>query len=289
MRVGAVRVAAVRVVIAGVVVGAGALLSACSGQSAGAPPATSVAPKPQSQQVELTSSTQDVDCSANGGGKVGSHQAALVAVGSKAGRVECAEARNIVNEYFDNASKAEGSDQRLTVKGWDCGANAGPGGTSVVTCAKNSLSFHTGPISGLANKPVNAADNGTTDGSTVEQVNLKFPNTTQIVDLLRYDPAADMVEFRLMQWIPGGANNGHFVPVPADPAVHRLPLASNPTVLSALSLCPGAMAVDKKGLGTNPCTKDRLLAVLKSGQDVLAEIKVDGNDRVTSVSERYTP
>ena len=128
------------------------------------------------------------------------------------------------------------------------------------------------------------------DGSKVDESNRKFPNTKQTVMLTGYDTKLDMVEFQLTHWVPGGPNNGHYAEVAGDTATHRLPLAKNPTVLSALSLCPSdGVTLDSDGRGNTPCTKDRLLAKLKDGLGPIAEIKVDADDHIATVSELYAP
>jgi hypothetical protein len=207
------RVSSIRLVTVGVALGAGALLSACSGQNTSAPvnvTTASASPKNQAQQQlqapdkALGHGVQDVNCSANGGGKVGPHQVDLIAVASKAGRVGCTEAFTIVSEYYDNAGKAEGTGRFLTVKGWNCGADTGAEGTGMISCEKDGLSFHTGPTS-------TGDDAG---GSKVDRSNLRFPNTKQTVQLTGYDAELDMVEFHLTRWASGGADNGHFVDQP---------------------------------------------------------------------------
>lgn len=128
------------------------------------------------------------------------------------------------------------------------------------------------------------------DGSKVDESNRKFPNTKQTVMLTGYDTKLDMVEFQLAHWVPGGPNNGHYAEVAGDTVTHRLPLAKNPTVLSALSLCPSdGVTLDSDGRGNTPCTKDRLLAKLKDGLGPIAEIKVDADDHIATVSELYAP
>jgi hypothetical protein len=133
--------------------------------------------------------------------------------------------------------------------------------------------------------------NGRNDGgSTVEQQSLRFPGTTQIVQLTGYDAKLAMVEFRLVHWIPGGPNNGHYEEVTGVPGMHRLPLAASPTVLSAANLCPADSAtIGSDGLGNKPCSKDQLLTALKDGKMSYAQIQVDDNDHIAKVSELYTP
>ncbi|MEV4316723.1 hypothetical protein [Actinocrispum sp. NPDC049592] len=128
------------------------------------------------------------------------------------------------------------------------------------------------------------------NSSTVDKSEARFPDTTQTVWLTGYDAKVDMVQFKLTKWQPGGPNNGHYVDVPGDTGVHRLPLASNVTVLSVGTLClSNEMSADSKGNGTAPCSKDVLLKSLKDGIMLVAEIKVDGTDHIAKVSERYTP
>jgi hypothetical protein len=230
------------------------LLSACSGQQAGTPAPVNESPENQARQQMHDAGqvsdedVRDVNCSANGGGTVGPHQVDLIAVATEAGRVGCTEAFTVVTEYYENADKAEGTGRFLTVRGWNCGADTGAQGSGMIACEKDGLTFHTGPV-----------DIGE---STVDGPEPRFPNTTQTVQLTGYDTALDMVEFHLVRWAPGGPNNGHYVEVPGDTGMHRLPLA---------------------------CCEDRLPAALLDDAAPFAEIEVDGDNHIAAVTEIYTP
>jgi hypothetical protein len=117
---------------------------------------------------------------------------------------------------------------------------------------------------------------------------LKFPNTTVKAALTGYDSRVNMVEFYQVRWVPGGPNNGHYDEDPADTAMHRLPLSDSPVILSALTLCPGG-SMDQQGHATTRCTKDQLIQILTDSPGVLAEVRVDGADRIERVSELYVP
>jgi hypothetical protein len=164
----------------GLMLAAAALLSACSGQNTAAPatqttapvssvvsntPASSkttaaatVAPHPKSSkqapasapplQGKNESAGDSVNCSANGGGKVGpagGKQVDLIADATPAGTVGCTEAFNVISDYYRDApTKSEGTGHYLVVQGWTCMADTGASGTGMIGCDKDGRSFHTG-------------------------------------------------------------------------------------------------------------------------------------------------
>lgn len=140
------RISSVKPVAAGVALAVTTLLSACSSQNSGAPVSTVTAsPENQAQQLHAAGKgLDDVNCSANGGkvGPEGGEQVDLIAVASKAGRVGCTEAFNVITEYYRDApTKSEGTAHALTVRGWDCLADTGAQGTGMIGCSKEGLSL----------------------------------------------------------------------------------------------------------------------------------------------------
>lgn len=269
------RVSSIKPVAAGVVVAAAVLLSAC-GNSNSAEPASTVpsAPAGQAQQQqELTSSgtqAQDVNCSTNGGkvGPAGGQQVDLIAVGTKAGRVGCTEAFNVISDYYRDApTKSEGTAHALTVQGWQCLADTGAQGTGIIGCDKGGLSFHTGQ----------------------PEAGKRFAGKNLTVRMTGYDAKVDMVEFQLVRYIRGGANNGHYEGDPSDTAKHRLPLAGSASILSAVSICSQGLTMDSAGHANKPCTKEQLVDVLDGTTQPYAELEVDKADNIAKVSELYTP
>ena len=167
------RASLLRPVTVGVAFAAITLLSACSGQTtaAPAPQATTTvtstatttvtntvnakptgtattAPKQPKQQQAGDDTVEDVNCSANGAGKVGpagGKQVDLIAKASNAGRVGCTEAFTVITEYYRDApAKSEGTSHYLVVRGWKCMADTGAQGSGRIGCDKDGLSFHTG-------------------------------------------------------------------------------------------------------------------------------------------------
>ncbi|ALG10370.1 hypothetical protein AOZ06_28850 [Kibdelosporangium phytohabitans] len=271
------------------------LLSACSGQDAVVPvdPARAV-PKEQASRLlsgagVRSNAGKDVNCSAYGGGKVGQHQADLIAVETEAGTVGCTQAFTVVAEYTKNIGRSKGTDRELEVQGWRCMTDTSAKGAGSILCTDNKLLFYTDVTNGssVANPQNEGTGHG---GAKVDNPDLRFPNTTQTVQLTGYDSKVQMVGFKLVQWVAGGANNGHFGEVQGDTATHRLPLADSPTVRSATGVCPTERpAVDGNGHGTAPCSKERLVNALLQGGKFTAQIKIDGEDRIVHVTEIYTP
>jgi hypothetical protein len=158
------RARSIRAVTVGMMLAGTALLSACTSQNTAAPATTvtstvTAAPATGSatttatatkspQQVQASGSTvEDVNCSANGAGKVGpagGKQVNLIAEATKAGRVGCTEAFDIITRYYRDApAKSEGTAHVLTVQGWKCMADTGAQGTGAIGCDKAGLALHT--------------------------------------------------------------------------------------------------------------------------------------------------
>ena len=154
-----------RSITVGLLVAGGALLSACSSGNNAAPPTQSSAPATTSATSTGTTATtssssstgkaattkstasKDVNCSANGAGKVGpkgGRQVDLIAVATQAGTVGCTEAFNVIDEYYRDApTKSEGTAHVLTVQGWKCLADTGAEGSGTIGCDKNGLALRT--------------------------------------------------------------------------------------------------------------------------------------------------
>jgi hypothetical protein len=117
----------------------------------------------------------------------------------------------------------------------------------------------------------------------------RFAGTTLTVQLTGYDTNVDMVNFRRVRWAPGGPDNGHYVDLPDDPGTHRLPLAKSPRILSISTICSTTLTADNQGHATKPCTKDQLVTALNGPAKPFAELQVDPDDHITTLSELYTP
>ncbi|MBP2319962.1 hypothetical protein JOF56_000347 [Kibdelosporangium banguiense] len=267
-------------VAVGVAVAAMALLSACSGQNTTSPSTVDAATKNQAQQQNQAKQqihagqdkAGDVNCSATGAGQVGpvgGKQADLIAVAGKAGTIGCTEAFTVITEYYRDApSKSEGTAHVLTVRGWKCMADTGAQGSGAVGCDKDGLSFHTGHS---------------------DSTGKKFAGKTLTVELTGYDTKLDMAEFKLVKYVRGGADNGHYEPLPEDPGTHRLPLTKSPQILSVSSICSDGLTADSRGQANKPCTKDQLVRKLNDSVAPFASIQVDGDDRIAKVVELYAP
>jgi hypothetical protein len=227
-------------------------------------------------------SNGDVDCSRDGGqvGAPGRPKMDLIAVAATDGTTPgCTEAFTVITEYYRKLPQAEGPGERvLDVRGkWTCARQADSAGGSqgAVVCGvpNSSLQLETRPAAGAGQSPAQVR---------------KFPNTTQEVQFTGYDAGVRMVRFQLVTRRPGGPDNGHYVPV--DDRTYRLPLQEGGQVLSAATLCPGeSVTIDDQGYGNAPCGQDQLLRQLKGGTSILAQISVNGDDRITTVKEIYHP
>jgi len=220
------------------------------------------------------SGSGDVNCSKYGGqvSAPGRPKMDLIAVAATDGTTPgCTEAFNVITEYYQKLPQAEGPGERvLDVQGkWTCARQADSAGTQgAVVCGvpNSSLQLETRPSA-----PVR-----------------KFPNTTQEVQFTGYDAGVQMVRFQLVTRQTGGPDNSHYVPL--DGKTYRLPLQKGGKVLSAATLCPGeSVTIDDQGYGNGPCGQDRLLQQLKSGNSMIAQISVNGDDQITTVKEIYHP
>jgi hypothetical protein len=277
------RASSIKPAMAGFALAAAALLSACANQN-GAAPASTATPENKAQQqlantgagAKGTAATgegaEDVNCSANGAGQVGpagGQQVDLIAVGTKAGRVGCTEAFTVIENYYRDApTKSEGTAHVLNVSGWTCMADTGAQGSGAIGCDKDGLAFRTAPAQPPAKR---------------------FAGKTLVTRLTGYNSKVDMVEFHLVHFVAGGANNGHYETLPGDPATHRLPLAKSADILSIIGICSNGMTADAQGHANKPCTKQQLVDKLSDNASPYAEIQVDEDDNIAKVSELYAP
>ncbi|WP_033290342.1 hypothetical protein [Amycolatopsis jejuensis] len=291
-----------KLVIVGGAVAAIALLSACSGNNVagqGSPvkDAAAVKSAPKANQGGAGGASGgdragDVNCSKGQAeyqtGRPGGPLVDVITMETAAGNPGCVEAWTVFDEYFKKAPQGEGDVRRVrNISGpglkfvWDCEEAPEPQGSrGIVQCSdKTGMRMRTAP----------GADSGTVPEKKPAPQR-KFPNTTQTVAFTGWDAKEYMATFKLMQFQPGGANNGHWVEVPGDTKTYRLPLDAHSETYSALDLCSGGTpTVDSNGRGTKWCDQDDLVKALKGDHPPLAEIKVDRDDQITSVKEIYTP
>ncbi|MFI0789318.1 hypothetical protein ACH4Q6_27395 [Streptomyces lydicus] len=80
------------------------------------------------------------------------------------GTVGCAEARDVMAEFFLRAPQESGDGRgTLSVRGWLCQYESGPTGTWVSSCRKGKREMHTEEASGQGSGP--SEDPGSPDGS----------------------------------------------------------------------------------------------------------------------------
>ncbi|WP_020662310.1 hypothetical protein [Amycolatopsis benzoatilytica] len=288
-----------KLIMAGGAVAATALLSACSGNSVAAngsasaagtaPVAAKSAPQGGSGGSAAVTQERDsdgnVNCSVRGGtvGPAGGKQMNLIAMRSTDGSIPgCTEAFTVMSQYYKLVpTKGEGPGKRvLDVAGdWTCALGAGDElAQGVVNCGKGAtgLMIKTAPVGA---KTVSA-----------DPVQRRFPNTTQTVRFTGYDKAAGMAQFQLILWKSGGADDGHFTPVPGDSKTYRLPLSDRDQVFSAATLCSGGdVTVDGDGIGSKACSPQDLMTALTGANPPAAQIHVDQDDRIDVVKELYHP
>ncbi|MDT8913034.1 hypothetical protein [Amycolatopsis sp. PS_44_ISF1] len=284
-----------KLAMVGGAIAATALLSACGGNTgAGAGSPVKAASAAAFEQVPQgggpgaapggsagsAASQGDVDCSRHGGqvGPAGGPQMDLIAKVSTDGSIPgCTEAFTVIAAYYQKVpTEGEGPGRRvLNAEGdWDCALLDPAARPGVVRCGKGAtgLAIETAPSAGTAPAPAPR----------------KFPNTTQQVQFTGYDSAEDMIRFQLVAHHDGGPDDGTWDPV--DDTTYRLPIQSGAEVLSAATMCPGESAtIGDDGLGTGPCSRDELLEKLKDVHPILAQIVVNGDDRITSIKEIYHP
>ncbi|MFJ9852535.1 hypothetical protein [Streptomyces sp. NPDC101150] len=83
-----------------------------------------------------------------------SRSVALFADPGTGGTVDCAEAHDVMAEFFVRAPQQDGERPgSLTVRGWLCRYESGPTGTWISTCGKGELEMHTEEASGQGAGP----------------------------------------------------------------------------------------------------------------------------------------
>ncbi|MFC3453341.1 hypothetical protein [Amycolatopsis speibonae] len=283
----------IKMAIVGGAVAATALLSACSGNNVAGigSPVKNAAETAFAEQVPEgggqgaatggsgagAASNGDVNCSLHGGqvGAPGRQRMDLIAVAATDGTTPgCTEAYNVITEYFQKLPQAEGPGERvLDVQGrWTCARQADAAGSQgAVVCGvpNDSLQLETRPAGGTGKAP--------------DQQVRKFPNSTQSVQFTGYDAGVRMVRFQLIT--RQGTETA-----PVDGRTYRLPLQKGGKVFSAATLCPAeSVTIDDQGYGNRPCGQEQLIQQLKDGNPVLAQISVNGDDRIATVKEIYHP
>ena len=126
---------------------------------------------------------------------------------------------------------------------------------------------------------------GSGDPSATNQ-KLMFPNTSFTASIVSYDTGAHMVVFQVMDYTPGGPDDGSYTPDPNKPGDYRLPLAADVQVKGELYLCPGITQPELTGVS---CTKDQFIQALENSEGDYADVNVDATDHITAISERYHP
>jgi hypothetical protein len=118
------------------------------------------------------------------------------------------------------------------------------------------------------------------------QRHLLFPNTSFTASIQSYDATTDMVSFQVVDFQPGGPDDGSFTQDPNRPGTYRLPVAGTAQITGVLALCPGIEQLMPVGVS---CDKDGLVQQLEAGRQAYADVHVDATDHIDTVSERYHP
>jgi hypothetical protein len=110
----------------------------------------------------------------------------------------------------------------------------------------------------------------------------RFPDTTAVVQLVGYDDALHMVEFRLAVAVTGKDATAHrrtkyYNPDPNDPATHRLPVSDDASI-----------DIPDYGCAAQACTLDQLIDSIKQYQPC-GELHVNADDRIDRVREDVAP
>jgi hypothetical protein len=107
---------------------------------------------------------------------------------------------------------------------------------------------------------------------------------------LRTMQAEDVVEYVPVKWVKdtNGQTAGHFEgPPEGDVTAWAAPFAKNVVFLSALGCKGGDVTIDGKGLGTERCSRDRLISQAdESGLFALVTVK---RSQIVKVVQIYTP
>ncbi|MFE3171474.1 hypothetical protein ACFXPA_13190 [Amycolatopsis sp. NPDC059090] len=289
----------VKMAMIGGAIAATALLSACSGNTAGngspvnnaavqqsAPGAATGGSGGSSKATgkggNVSEENGDVNCSKLDGKRVtppGGPQMDVIAVSATTGtNPGCNDAFKVITEYYQEIpTKGEGPGHRvLDIFGhWTCagsGDQANPQGSICGKDGRTDYTIETRPSSG---------------GKGTAPQPRRFPNTTQTVQFTGYDASVNMATFQLVR--PQG--HGEYVPVAGDTKTYRLPLAERAIVWSAATLCQNdnQATVGEDGLGTFRCDADQLRRTLAGGTPALAQILVSGDDQIAQVKEIYHP
>ena len=134
--------------------------------------------------------------------------------------------------------------------------------------------------------PASGNQGGGGSASPSASQKLMFPNTSFTASIVSYDTGAHMVVFQVMDYTPGGPDDGSYTPDPNKQGDYRLPLATNVQIKGELYLCPGITQPNLAGVS---CTKDQFIQALENSEGDYADINVDATDHIAAISERYHP
>ena len=151
-------------------------------------------------------------------------------------------------------------------------------GTATVSANGTTVAVHAsaGPNAPSSTPPA------TTTASTPHL----FSSTSFTAAIDSYDPATQMLSFRVVKYTPGGPDDGAFAPDPSNLGHFQLPLADTMQIKAVLSLCPGISQPQLSGVA---CSKQQFVQALRNGQNGYADLHVDATGHIDAVSERYHP
>ncbi len=115
---------------------------------------------------------------------------------------------------------------------------------------------------------------------------LMFPNTSFTASIDGYDPATHLVSFQVVNFRPGGPDDGTFTPDPNRPGTYKLLVSDSAQITGRLALCPGIDEPMSVGVS---CDTNDFEQQLTSGRQAYADIHVDATDHIDVIDERYHP
>ena len=120
----------------------------------------------------------------------------------------------------------------------------------------------------------------------VSQQKLLFPDTSFTAFIQSYDATKQMIVFQVVDFQPGGPDDGSFVPDPNRPGIYRLPVTDSAEITGKIALCP---EIDKPMVVGVSCDRNDLVQQLQAGRQGYADVHVDATDHIDTVTERYHP
>lgn len=116
----------------------------------------------------------------------------------------------------------------------------------------------------------------------------RFAGTVVSAQLVGYDAARKMVEFRTVIRYPSEVKQDDYDFDPKDQAVHRLPLAQRATVDGIGGGGSRICSTDPPMDETEHCTTQQLIDVLKNrpATPLVVQLVVDSSDTITRVAEQ---